>query len=939
MKKLLLASTLLLTLSASLPAEEKWWIGGDGLWSDPDMWEPAGVPAATDDVYIEDGICEYVPGGDFDLRGSLTVANGGKWVQTGGNAWFKLSGALIIDEGTFDMGTSEKFHGIGDNSSITMTGGTFRYGVFPTDYATAWKSVSISGGGVDAYKEFQFRGTQDLAFNVTTPLISAQSGDSCLNLVAGHLIITGTTYNGFYGMGGSQVNFPADTTAVLSWAGKTVENTYSSLFSGATPAIFYDGAAVSADDFAALFEVVASSDVNGVDIYLKREVAGTATFVDGACGAVLSDENWATFSTAIDDPGSPAATVFLCWGTTNGGQELDAWQQKVQVDPDATGANYSLGVGLTADSVWYYRFAAVNDAGVAFAFPNPSFVMTAAPSVTAATNAIPEDSLEPLQLVFSRPAGTTAPTLNVPFTVSGTAVDGTHYTLSAASPAVIPAGSRSATVALTPIPDWFSDTVRTVTVTIDPSANYLTPSGEGASVTVTLLDAELPAAPTNTFVGVVSSDGADPQNWSLLHTPTATEIVLFSPRYAQRELIWPASITEVAGWVQSLPYPDETFSVTFETTPAAPLRISGDVVLDAGIWTHSGPSETPTTAVAISIGGDLTIASGVHITAGLDTVNKAYGRARGYYYGTTTRAGFGPGYVLRGGASYGGESATNDVTYGSVLNPLSYGSAGYGDNEYYSGAGLIVLSVGGTTTLNGDISAIGFCYDWSDFCGSSGGTINLTTGRLAGNGTFRADGGFTAPSGAGSGGRIRVKLTDASATFDDFTGTISAKGQNALTNKDLKYPGSAAGTIALQTAADAADAALVVVSNPAYLSDLSVIAATDDPGVLATNLTTSVRCTHLPPRQGTDPSFRRTRWELRDHADLRVTADVLIESLAIPSADARVYLDGHVLRTKAFSIGDTEYKAGTYTAVDLPNALVGEGYVIVLPGSTLILLR
>jgi len=78
-----------------------------------------------------------------------------------------------------------------------------------------------------------------------------------------------------------------------------------------------------------------------------------------------------------------------------------------------------------------------------------------------------------------------------------------------------------------------------------------------------------------------------------------------------------------------------------------------------------------------------------------------------------------------------------------------------------SGGGAIQLTVSGTTTLNGTISAQGQGGGYAS-CGS-GGSIYLTTANLTGAGTISANGGSNTGGGnnypGGGGGRIAIILT------------------------------------------------------------------------------------------------------------------------------------------------------------------------------------
>ncbi len=933
--KATLILSLALLASAALHAGTKTWEVGNGTWQTATHWDPDGVPNNTDTIFISNGEVEYVAGGDLSIAsgGSLTIGPGGKFFQTGNISWMQLAGTVVVDGGEFDTGTAGQLQLGGSiivtsgvfraraNVNYTTGGASLRF-VGGTTYATGNFTVSdrsvFAGGDLVVGGELQY--STPVTFTkgmIRARMIAAQSGTAILTLTGGHIIVTGDSWDGFY-QNGTFVNFAEPSTGMITFTNCTPATAYSKYFSGANPKIRLDGAVVSEANLALLFTVAESSVPgmgNSVDISLKQAEAGQATFVDNACAASGLTATSVVITATINDPGSPVADVFACYGTVNGLLNFAAWENPVFLGAAQSAKAYTNTPPLNPDTVYFYRVAATNGSGAAFAAPSPAFVMTA-PVGVLAPRSIPENSATPAAIVISRPAANncSAVELSVPFTVGGTATPGTHYTLSTASPANIPANADSVTVSLTPIADWATGTERTVVVTLQTSPNYLATTN--ASVTVTLLDAVLPSYPTNAFIGSVSQDSADPANWSLGVVPAASHIIVFSPEFARNQLSWsPGTTNVVAGWLQAYPFPTADYRVLFHTTPEEPLTITGDCVLNGGYWIHDGPSTTPSAAVAVSVQGNLTVGAGAQINAGNGGVNQVNGGARGYYLA-------GPGYLPSAGdagtgSSFGGEGSTNAVTYGSILNPLSYGSSGRGDNAFFAGGGLVVLNVSGTTTLNGSLLSKGFGYTGTGRSASTGGTINLTTGRLLGNGMIGVDGGLDANYGSGSGGRIRVKLTDVGASFADFTGSMTAYGNAGV-------PGSAAGTITLQTAADSAATARVIVDN-ARFSD-------------STNTPSRAMCTHLPPKEQTDASFAGTSWVLRDYASVRLTRDVLVNSLSVEGTTPRLFTETYTVTTKEFRVNGVALRGGTYTSADYPGLLHGSGAVVVAVRGSVVLL-
>ncbi|HKL22010.1 MAG TPA: hypothetical protein VJ904_09405, partial [Tichowtungia sp.] len=120
-----------------------------------------------------------------------------------------------------------------------------------------------------------------------------------------------------------------------------------------------------------------------------------------------------------------------------------------------------------------------------------------------------------------------------------------------------------------------------------------------------------------------------------------------------------------------------------------------------------------------------------------------------------------------GGGGYGGAGGSylayvGGSAYGSSTGPLGPGSGGASDrsSNYQGGrgGGSIRLSVDGTLTLDGLISADGESRSSYYEGGGSGGAIWVTAGTLAGQGAFLARGGAASGSytTAGGGGRIAV---------------------------------------------------------------------------------------------------------------------------------------------------------------------------------------
>jgi hypothetical protein len=109
----------------------------------------------------------------------------------------------------------------------------------------------------------------------------------------------------------------------------------------------------------------------------------------------------------------------------------------------------------------------------------------------------------------------------------------------------------------------------------------------------------------------------------------------------------------------------------------------------------------------------------------------------------------------------------------------------------------------GALSLNGTISA---SAESTSLGGGSGGSINLSTGTLSGNGIIRADGGSTSGNlrGGGSGGRIAVTLTSGTNFGSIRTTAYGGNGSGGQ---------AAAGTVYLEDALDGRGKGELIIDN------------------------------------------------------------------------------------------------------------------------------
>lgn len=398
--------------------------------------------------------------------------------------------------------------------------------------------------------------------------------------------------------------------------------------------------------------------------------------------------------------------------------------------------------------------------------------------------------------------------------------------------------------------------------------------------------------PTDATVWLgVNSSLTDPQNWSQ-GVPTAGSVVELNELFnAGADLIeWDVdAIPEVAGWRQ---YGRPT--VVFNTTTAKVFSVSGSVTLQNGAnWTHKGPMnerENPIYILNVNVGGDMTIGANSYVQAGHGDGGIHY-RGRGYrtcgpsfVEGLAANKGYAFAFAGEGGyQSSLFEQSPSNRSYGSILNPLEWGITGNGDNwnENFAGGGVVKMVVAGSLIMNGgSIESRGFGWPGVGAGGaSSGGSINITTAAIEGQGSINANGGNDRTRGNGCGGRIRVKLTE-SELFPS-TVTMTAFGGTG----DTYVAGvveAAAGTIFLQKATDIDNTGLLKIANNVR------------------NLEYPAAATHLPSFESNE-KFSDVDVEVASGTNIRIMKKVGVRSL---------------------KVSDQKVPSGEYSASQL-NALVG----------------
>jgi hypothetical protein len=272
------------------------------------------------------------------------------------------------------------------------------------------------------------------------------------------------------------------------------------------------------------------------------------------------------------------------------------------------------------------------------------------------------------------------------------------------------------------------------------------------------------------------------------------------------DLTWDDSLPpNVASWLQGPAY---TNTVTFDNTDSSVLTnltIAGDCVISNGTWTHAanGAGAPATRKIDVFVGGNLILATDAMIDV----------KAKGYFDG--------PGEAVAGrtGGSHGGQGGENGgargPTYGSLTAPVDPGSGGA--ESAHRGGGAVKLTVAGTTTLDGEISADGSDFILLQGCGS-GGSVYLTTAMLGGSGWIHANGGIGDPAGSlnvqsGGGGRISVTLTSGTSF-----GSVGMQAHGGT------YQQAGGGTVYRRSASHSLSEGVLIIDNAGastYETDIS----------------------------------------------------------------------------------------------------------------------
>jgi hypothetical protein len=447
--------------------------------------------------------------------------------------------------------------------------------------------------------------------------------------------------------------------------------------------------------------------------------------------------------------GLSAASVSVYWGETDGGQDPAGWSHTNSFPGYPALGPLTTNVALSANKVYYYRYAAVNSYGDGWADPVENFITGDVWIQATETNAS-EVGARGTFTVY-RASTCTNENLLVYFTTSGKATNGVDYTLSPANSNVtILAGQTSAVIVVTALAD------------ADPTEGYESvvlslgigkyvvglPSSNTAAI------ADYVPPPTNTWTG--TGRWSDPTHWDGAIIPVQGQTVIIGSGTVTQDVASP----QLAAFVLSAGATN-LVTGTNSVLTAANMRIGGALTHVAqsdsiAPWSLDNLVSIVCTNLTIAAGGSINV-NGRGYRGGPNNLDSGYGPGGGAHTGSSSSQG--AGY---GGAGGQGRDGPGGATYGAVsapVDPGSGGGSGY-NGTGGNGGGAVRIVAYGAVTNDGSITANGDGAGSDHSGGGSGGGIYITCRTFEGSGVVKAMGGDAFPSSpigsAGGGGRIAI---------------------------------------------------------------------------------------------------------------------------------------------------------------------------------------
>jgi hypothetical protein len=223
-----------------------------------------------------------------------------------------------------------------------------------------------------------------------------------------------------------------------------------------------------------------------------------------------------------------------------------------------------------------------------------------------------------------------------------------------------------------------------------------------------------------------------------------------------------------------LPPFDLTISGGATLQSLTPLPMLNSLIVKAGSSVVGSPGQTNLQLIVV---GNADIAPGASVSAN----GCGFPQRQGPGAGTSLNSqGAGGGYGGPGGGSVSG--AAGGITYGSDRQPTDWGSGGgAGANTFFGGSeggGAIRMSIGGTLTADGVLSANGNPGLQDNSGGGSGGSIWVSARAFTGKGWVSANGGSGELYNGGGGGGGRVAIYSPANTYTGVVFIAGGPGAN-----------------------------------------------------------------------------------------------------------------------------------------------------------------
>lgn len=640
---------------------------------------------------------------------------------------------------------------------------------------TSWRyyrtgiSATPAANAYDNQADLKNNGLQ---IGFTSPGASPQRVDIGVNIGGQYTsvlqnISAGTNYIGIveldYDAGTANVYVSpiADYSKTFAW---TVENlaVASAVTASAMKVMFIDGS-YKTNGGKVMFDEIAVgtklTDVAVVTPSTTPQLGAVSLTRSGAATYAVSAEvleNAADTVSWIADAGTAATT--------------NAFATAVATNTTASGTVS----GLTADKTYQISVLAENAANAASKIAG--VVYSGELALGNVTNAY-EYNCVPGGVEVSRASADPWP-LTVNYTISGSAgTGGTTWVNPVA--VTIPAGAMTAFLPVVPLMD--GDVTEDITITVTLAAGNYEISA-AASATLALVNLSPPVG-KKTWIAAADGLASDGANWTPTGAPASSDKILFDGNFSNARCTWDAPATHaVASWEQTAAFTGTVeLQTTYDLGAFPELAIAGDCAISGGTLTQTKNEDAQVYRLSLSVGGDLSVASGGQITAtgkGYDACHYPIGSACGIH---------------------GGSANDLSLVYGDLKHPVDIGSAG--STSGFKGGGAIHLVVTGDATIDGTLAAqpsTGSTESDTRYKGhGAGGSIYITAASVAGSGSITAAGyGFSSswqrPGGAG--GRIAVVCTTAES--------LAFPTANLMCNGSVASYGNTtgAGTIFVKTA-------------------------------------------------------------------------------------------------------------------------------------------